>query len=76
MSSNRLVIANFVALNRIIDRFIGQIRREIRSEGPEEFEAFQAVHRQLAAAVLDGDLEKGKEALDRHFVFITRDFDT
>ena len=27
-------------------------------------------------AVLDGDLEKGKEALDRHFVFITRDFDT
>lgn len=76
MSGNRLVVANYVALNRIIDRFIGQIRKEIRSEGPEEFEAFQAAHRQLVAAVLDGDLEKGKEALDRHFVFITRNFDT
>ncbi|MBQ9248866.1 MAG: FadR family transcriptional regulator [Oscillospiraceae bacterium] len=76
MSGNRLVIANYVALNRIINRFIGQVRKEIRSEGGEEFEAFQAAHRQLVTAVLDGDLEKGKEALDRHFVFITRDFDT
>ena len=76
MSGNRLVIANYVALNRIIDRFIRDVRRKIRDESDEDFQAIQTVHSQLVEAVLSGDLEMGREALDRHFVYITRDFDT
>ena len=32
--------------------------------------------RNLAEAVINGDLEMGKEALDQHFVFITKDINT
>lgn len=76
MSGNRLVIANYLALNRIIDRFIGDVRKKIRDQSDEDFADFQQVHRKLAEAVIRGDLEAGKEALDEHFVYITRDIDT
>ena len=76
MSRNRLVIANYAALNRVINRFIRDVRRQIRDQNPEEFESFQTCHRQLVEAVVTGNLEMGKEALDRHFVYIARDFDT
>ncbi len=76
MSGNRLVIANYAALNRIIGRYICDVRSRIRSEDTGEFELLQGVHRQLVEGVLEGDLEKGKEALDRHFYFLAGDFDT
>lgn len=76
MSENRLVIANYLALNRIIDRFIRDVRKQIRDEGESEFEKFQDVHKQLVDAIISGDLEKGKTALDKHFSYITRGFDT
>ena len=76
MSGNRLVIANYAALNRTIDRYIRDIRRRIRDENLAEFELLQGIHRQLVEAVLQGDLDMGKEALDRHFYFIAGDFDT
>ena len=76
MSGNRLVIANYAALNHVINRFIRDVRRKIHEQSKEEFEEFQLVHKKLADAVITGDLEKGKEALDRHFTFIARDIDT
>lgn len=76
MSRNRLVIANYLALNRIIDRFIRDVRKRIRDESEEEFQAFQDIHKQLVDAIVSGDLEKGKSALDRHFSYIARGFDT
>lgn len=76
MSGNRLVIANYVALNRVIDRFIHDVRRKIRDQSAAEFTAFQTTHCQLVEAVLTGNLVLGKDALDRHFTYIARDFDT
>ena len=61
MSGNRLVVANYLALN---------------DQSKEEYEAFQLVHKNLAEAVITGDLALGKEALDQHFTFITKDFET
>ena len=76
MSGNRLVIANYNALNRVINRFILDVRRQIRDESEDEFEAFQNVHRRLVEAVVTGDLAMGKDALEEHFTYIARDFDT
>ena len=76
MSGNRLVIANYNALNRVINRFIRDVRRQIRDESADEFEAFQNVHRQLVEAVVTGNLAMGKDALEAHFTYIARDFDT
>ena len=76
MSGNRLVIANYMALNRTIARYIREVRRKIRDEDSGEFELLQGVHRQLVEAVLQHDLEMGREALDRHFRFLARNFDT
>ena len=76
MSGNRLVIANYNALNRVINRFIRDVRRQIRDESEDEFEAFQNVHRRLVEAVVTGDLAMGKDALEEHFTYIARDFDT
>ena len=76
MSRNRLVIANYVALDRVINRFIRDVRKKIRDQGSEEFKEFQDVHRELVQAVLDGNLEMGKQALDKHFVYLRNDYDT
>lgn len=76
MSANRLVIANYAALTRTINRFIHDVRRQIRDQSPADFEAFQTCHRQLVEAVVTGNLELGKDALDRHFTYIAQDIDT
>ena len=52
------------------------VRRQIRDESEDEFEAFQNVHRRLVEAVVTGDLAMGKDALEEHFTYIARDFDT
>ena len=76
MSGNRLVIANYLALNRVINRFIRDVRRRIHEESQEDYEKFQDVHRKLVESVLEGNCEMGRNALEEHFVFITKDFDT
>lgn len=76
LSGNRLVIANYAALDRIIARHIRDVRLRIQSGSSGEFELLQGIHRQLVEAVLQGDLEMGKEALDRHFYFIEGDVET
>ena len=76
MCRNRLVIANYLALNRIIDRFIRATRDKMQHQDKKSFDDLQSVHQQLVEAILAGDLELGKEALDRHFLFIQNDYDT
>ena len=76
MSGNRLVIANYMALNRIIERGIRDVRKRIHDQSPERFEQFLEVHKMLVNAVLDGDLERAKEALDQHFQFLSENIDT
>jgi len=76
VSGNRLVIANYLALNRVINRFIRDVRRRIQEESQEDYEKFQDVHRKLVESVLEGNCEMGRNALEEHFVFITKDFDT
>ena len=76
MSGNRLVIANYMALNRIIGRSIRDVRKRIHDQSPELFEQFREVHRMLVQAVLSGDLEQAKSALDQHFRFISENYDT
>ena len=76
LSGNRLVIANYAALDRIIARHIRDVRLRIQSGSSGEFELLQGIHRQLVEAVLQGDMEMGKEALDRHFYFIEGDVET
>lgn len=76
MSGNRLVIANYTALNRIIDHSIRDMRKKIYDEDPSYFDQYLAVHRRLAEAVLAGDLEEAKTALDEHFSFLADNYDT
>jgi GntR family transcriptional repressor for pyruvate dehydrogenase complex len=76
MSDNRLVIANYMALTRVIDRFISEIRSTIRHRSEEEFRQFQSVHRRLVEAICSKDLDAGRKALDDHFVFLQQNIDT
>lgn len=74
-SGNRLVIANYLALTKIMDSFIREMRSKIMQseENPEDF---QQTHRHLVEAICDNDLELGKRALDAHFVYICKNMDT
>lgn len=76
MSGNRLVIANYMALTRVISHSVRTAREKIRARNPQDFQIFQAVHRQLAEAVANRDLDAAKKALDRHFVYVTEGYDT
>ena len=76
MSDNRLVIANYMALTRVIDRFISEIRSTIRHRSEEEFRQFQSVHRRLVEAICSKDLDAGRKVLDDHFVFLQQNIDT
>lgn len=76
MSGNRMVIANFHALNRLIDRSIRSVRKSIRDQQTETFDEFHAVHRKLVSAVLSGELDRAKEALDSHFQYLSEHYDT
>ncbi len=74
-SGNRLVIANYLALTKIMDGFIREMRSKImqREENPHDF---QLTHRHLVEAICSNNLELGKKSLDAHFVYICKNMDT
>ena len=76
MSGNRMVIANFHALNRMIDRSILRVQKSIRDQGPETFSGFLAAHRDLVEAVLSEKIDEAKKALDRDFQYFAEYYDT
>ena len=74
-SGNRLVIANYLALAKIMDNFIRETRSKIMTDERNSI-AFQGIHRRLVEAICSRDLELGKKALDEHFVYICKNLDT
>ncbi len=75
-SGNRLIIANYMALNRILDTVIGEVRRKVSKQPASTFEEFQFTHRQLVEFVCQGDYEKAKEALDKHLEYMLAEINT
>lgn len=76
MSGNQLLISNYAALNRVINRFMRDTHMIMADKNRKDFEGLQRSHQKLVDAVVTGDLEMGKEALDQHFVYIDSDFET
>lgn len=74
-SGNRLIIANYMALNRILDAVIGDVRRRI-AQLPDDFEDFQYTHRQLVEFVCAGDYGNAKKALDKHLNYMLAEINT
>lgn len=74
-SGNRLVIANYLALTKIMDGFIREMRSKImeREENPHDF---HETHHHLVDAICNNNLGLGKQALDAHFVYICKNMDT
>ena len=75
-SGNRLVIANYHALNSILARQIGSLRARIEGRSPEETASLNRAHRDLVEAVCAGSAGAARQALDAHFVFVMNDVDT
>ena len=73
---NRLVIANYHAMNKLLDVFISDVRRRAKQLEPDDYARFQQVHRDLVEAVCQGDYARAKEALDAHLEFLRVDADT
>ena len=65
-SGNRLLVANYLALNKLLDKFVKQVRQGVSRGGPEEYERFQSIHEELVKSVCACDYERSKKALDEH----------
>jgi len=69
-SGNRLVIANYLALSKMLDKFVRQVRQSVGRGSAEEYDRFQHTHEELARAVCIGDYDLAKKALDVHQSFV------
>lgn len=72
-SGSRLVIANYLALRGVLSRYVSAARSDVRRRGPEQESRFQKIHRRLAEAMISGDFEAARQALDEHFAFLRED---
>jgi len=75
-SGNRLVIANYLALSKLLDRYIRSARQSVKQRRPEDFDEFQNTHKRLVDAVCTGDYDIARKALDDHFVYLENDIET
>lgn len=66
-SGNRLVIAQYMALNKFLDTVIRDVRDKTGDRGLEYFEQLEDAHRTLIEGICDGRYEKAKMALDEHY---------
>ena len=69
-SHNRLITANYLALNRIMERQVRQARERVSSNSREAAERFQQTHRDLVYGICIGDIEKTRQALAVHYDFL------
>ena len=68
MSRNQLLISNYSALNRVLRRLLnGTYDKKIRKWTRDRFAKLWSIHRKLVMAVLDGNIEKGKEAINQYY---------
>lgn len=75
-SGNRVVIANYLALGRMLERVIRKTRQHVSRQSSEIYQKFQHTHRRLVESVCSGDADAAKAALQEHFTFVLQDIDT
>ena len=75
-SGNRLVIANYHALNSILQRQIRDVRSRVEMHSPDEARRFRRTHRELVEAVCEGNADSARRALDAHFGLVMDNIDT
>lgn len=69
-SGNRLVIAQYMALNKFLDTIIRDVRDRAGIMGAEHFERLQEAHHALVDGICTGSYAKAKIALDEHYSFL------
>ena len=68
MSRNHLLISNYSALNRVLRQPMSSTYdKKIRQWTQDKFAKLWSIHQKLVIAVLDGNIEKGKEAINQYY---------
>lgn len=71
-SNNRLVIARYMALNKMLYPLIRHVRESIANMGPKEADGLQSMHRKLVEHLCNNNYQGAKAALDGHFYFLRK----
>ena len=71
-SNNRLVIAQYTALNKLLNVLIHKVRDTIAGMGEQEYKGLQASHRDLVVNLCNDNYQGAKEALDDHFYYMLK----
>lgn len=69
-SGNRLLLANYLALTRVMDTFIRDVRTRVQEQSDRAYHDFQETHRRLVEAVCAGDQAQALKALQDHFAYL------
>lgn len=74
-SNNRLVIARYMALNKILETIIRNVREKTSSMGKNMSDHLEAIHQQLVESICTNNYEKAKQALDDHYTLLLQTVD-
>ncbi len=69
-SGNRLVIANYLALDKLLDKVIKHVQQKVGMRSPDENRKFQLTHQMLVEGICRGDYDMAKQALDEHYIYL------
>ena len=72
-SGNRLVIANYLALNKLLDKMIKDVQHEVFLKSHEEYTNFMKTHQMLVDGICNNDFDLTRQALSQHFVYLQKD---
>lgn len=68
-SHNNYLIVNFLALTKVLDKYVKEVRVRILKDEKDR-EGLMQTHKDLIKAVKEKNVQAGQDALDRHFVYI------
>ncbi len=71
-SNNRLVIAQYMALNKLLKEVIRNVREKIAGMGTAEYDGLQSSHRDLVVNLCNDNYQGTKDALDNHFYYMLK----
>lgn len=71
-SHNRLIIINFYALSRVLEEYMNITYNKNVSKKADGFKRLQEYHHQIVNALINRDLEAGKEAIINHFKWASK----
>jgi DNA-binding FadR family transcriptional regulator len=69
-SENSLIIINFLALSKVIVDYMSDTYHKTVSKRPGGFTRLQEYHHAIIDALVEGDREKGINAINGHFSWI------